>query len=214
MKTFVGKVPTQNQLILSKTVQISEEIAVTCGFDAALQFKPSLIITQSSSIDRKEEVKFDISDWLSLSGLKNHIHIQLSTNHTESKTETFTIANIESAIFCMQYHKNFNTTLLIRQLGWEVELDGEEWTKIMETKNFIDGFFLWSEYARNTIYEFYTSTYIPACIKLNVWHLSDENYHTVLPKIKKTFYLRLCKDFEIMKCKIKKDINKAMIMKN
>lgn len=209
-KAFVGKYPVQNQLILSKTIQVTEELSVSCGFEVASKFKPAMVITQTVSPERKEEIKFDMYEWLALSGLKNHIHIQLTTNHTEAKDETFTIMGIESAMFCIQYNKHFSTVLLIRQLGWEIELDADDWTKIMDNKYLMDGFFLWSEYARGAIYGFYTKKYIPACISLKLWFLTHEQYHSVLPIEKRAFYIRLCKEFENMKWKLAKDINKAM----
>lgn len=207
---FIGKYPTQNQLILSKSVQVNEELMVSCGFDVSAKFKPALVITQTTSKERKEEIKFDMIEWLALSGLKNYINIQLSSNHAEAKTETFKVINIETAMFFFKYETHFSSTLLIRQLGWEIELDLDDWTKIMDIKYLMEGFFLWSEFARNEIWRFYTTKYIPACIKLNVWFLSNDQYHTVLPIEKKSFYKRLCKEFENMKCKVSKDINKAL----
>lgn len=209
-KAFIGKYPIQNQLILSKTIQVNEELSVSCGFDVSLKFKPALVITQTVSAERKEEIKFDMTEWLALSGLKNYIHIQLSTNHTEAKDESFTIMNIESAIFCLKYDNVFSTTLVIRQLGWEIELNADEWTKLMDFKYLMDGFFLWSEYARGAIYGFYSTKYIPKCISLNVLFLAADHYHTVIPTEKKLFYIRLCKEFENMKWKVAKDINKAL----
>lgn len=210
---FIGKFPSQNQQILSKYVQLNEEIAFSCGFDVLLRFKPTLVITQTLSAERKEEIKFDMTEWLALSGMKNHIHIQLYSKHIgeEKLQESFTISNIDSAMFCFKYDTQFNNTLIIRQLGWEIEMDGDDWTKLMDMKHLINGFFLWSEYARDAIYGFYVTKYIPKCVSLNTSFLSPEEYVPVLPKEKKSFYIRLCKEFESMKWKVAKDINKALL---
>lgn len=210
-KAFRGKYPTQNQMILSKTLQITPEISVSCGFDVNLRFKPVLLISQSTSGNRKEEIKILMTEWFALIALKNHIHLQLSTVHKEGRTEEpFTIFGVDSAVFAFKFSTCTYTSMVIRQYGWEVDIDVEDWTKFMDKKDMIDGFFLWSEYARDSIYQFYIR-YLRKCLELNVVLLTPEQYSSILIKDKNGFYQRLCVEFEKnMKCRLEMDINKAM----
>lgn len=188
-KVITGQYPTQNQLILFKTKEVSTEISVICGFDTNIRFKPVMIITHTTLDEgRKEEIKLFLSEWLALSGLKNHFNIQLSAIHMkEHKEESFAIGEIESCIFGFKFDPIIGTTLVIRQLGWEIELDSDDWNGLMKIKDFIDSFFLWSEYARDAIQKFYSEKYIPKCVELNVNYLFPEHFCSILPDDKKNF---------------------------
>lgn len=177
-----------------------------------MRFKPAIIISQvTPDGSRREEIKLFLSDWLALTALDNHIKIQLTTLYAkEYKEEPFTIANIDSCIFGFKFNP-VRSTMVIRQLGWQLEFNLEEWNSLMESKDLVDGFFLLSEYARDGVQHFYTNNYIPKCIELKVPFLYPEQYSSILPNERRAFYIRLCKEFETkMKQRILKDINKAV----